>query len=123
MIKKVAKIPPSKETPIPVSDIQEEILYCNYCNIQLLRNGNDKQCPKCGIKYNPSQNIRHGTTVETMDGEIMIGEPIGIEATPGVAFPPDVNINRKKPELKSGFAALASKGTIKFLNYSETIPR
>jgi hypothetical protein len=95
---------------------------CSICNQTLVRltdaggNNNTYWCRNCSVEWDATEEIiRRESKISVPDRNV---EP-AVATTPGI---PNISLH-KEPELSGGFAELANKGTIKFKDYRENIPR
>ena len=110
-----------KDTPISVRDYtntdEDKTYYCNNCNRNLHKlidsSGENPSyyCNHCSIEVIPSlTEVRSKSKIVT---------PEGPPDNPAVAFPPEVELKRKKVEIKGGLAELQKRG-IRIKNYTES---
>jgi hypothetical protein len=93
---------------------------CSFCNQTLIKltdaglNNTTFWCRHCSIEWDPeAENLRKESKIMVPDRNI---EP----AVTSIQTDQSKSVQiRHEPELQSGFAALAKKGTIKFTSYEE----
>jgi hypothetical protein len=111
-----------EETPIVASYNTNEYktLTCRWCNhvlhsiIDSSGQNSNLYCSNCSITYpnDDTEDLRSKSKLITPD-------ITDHSSNPAVSYPPEVELKRKKKEVKGGLKSLAERGSINITSYSE----
>jgi hypothetical protein len=115
---------PNPDLPISVPNYEQiaidsrEERYCPYCQLRLSRlidsSGMNPNwyCSKCVINYPDKSEVKSKSRLSTPQKSN--------NENPRIAYTPEVELKRKKTEVKGGLAEIAKRGSIRITSYTES---